>query len=66
MTWLSKFLDGSVLVDLGFVDADELRQAHTRMTSGGSIETLIFQFLALELALQTIEQTSRNRSGLCT
>jgi asparagine synthase (glutamine-hydrolysing) len=49
---LRKHLHDSVLVDLGYVDADELRAVHDRVAGGGEMDFSIFAFLRMELGVR--------------
>ncbi|MGH3627342.1 MAG: asparagine synthase-related protein [Sciscionella sp.] len=49
---------GFILVDLGYFDAGALRDTSARMRAGTTAETLIFQTITTELALQSLS-TSR-------
>jgi asparagine synthase (glutamine-hydrolysing) len=54
MPLLMKLLPDSVLVDHGYVDADELRAAHDRVVAGNGMETSIFAFLRTELGVRSM------------
>jgi asparagine synthetase B (glutamine-hydrolysing) len=49
---LEKQLHHSILVDLGYVDADELRAVHDRIAGGGEMDLSIFAFLRMELGVR--------------
>lgn len=52
MPLLEKQLDHSMLVDLGYVDADELRAVHNRNAGGGEMDFSVFAFLRMELGVR--------------
>lgn len=54
MPLLMKLLEDSILVDHGYVDADELRATHDRIVEGGGMETSIFAFLRTELGVRSM------------
>lgn len=54
MPLLMKLLPDSVLVDHGYVDADELRAVHDRIVAGGRMDTSIFAFLRTELGVRSV------------
>ncbi|MDX8031214.1 asparagine synthase-related protein [Lentzea sp. BCCO 10_0856] len=54
MPLLEKQLDHSILVDLGYVDADELRAIHGRIANGGEMDLSIFAFLRMELGVRGV------------
>lgn len=54
MPLLEKQLDHSILVDLGYVDADELRAVHGRIVGGGEMDFSVFAFLRMELGVRSM------------
>ena len=54
MPLLMTLLQDSILVDHGYVDADELRATHDRIAEGGEMETSIFAFLRTELGVRSM------------
>jgi asparagine synthase (glutamine-hydrolysing) len=54
MPVLRKHLDQSVMVDLGYVDADKLRAAFDRIRDSGEMELSIFAFLRMELGVRSM------------
>lgn len=52
MPLLEKRLRDSILVDLGYVDADELRAVHDRVAGGGEMDFSVFAFLRMELGVR--------------
>jgi hypothetical protein len=52
MPLLETHLQHSILVDLGYVDADELRAVHDRIAGGGEMDFSLFAYLRMELGVR--------------
>ncbi|WP_189258821.1 asparagine synthase-related protein [Lentzea flava] len=54
MSLLKQRLHHSILVDLGYVDGNELRAVHDRIADGGEMDLSIFAFLRMELGVRSM------------